>query len=615
MCGITGIIRFNSNYQKNEIKQMTKSIAHRGPDGQGFFIKNNIALGHRRLSIIDLKTGSQPMCNEDKTIWITLNGEIYNYLELRKILKQKGHIFKTQSDTEVVIHSYEQWGKDCVQHLRGMFAFGIADTKKRQLFIARDYIGIKPLVYYIGKNCFAFASEIQALQQIDNTKLDIDIQAIDQYLRLQYIPAPKTVFKQIKKLPAAHRMTINFDGKICEPEKYWDLSFKPDNNKKENEWIEELNFILKDSVKAHLVSDVPFGAFLSGGVDSSATVAYMAQILNNPVKTFSIGFEEENYNELKYAEIVAKRWKTEHFTEIIKPDALKILPQIVKHYGEPFGDSSAIPTYYVSKLARQNVKMVLSGDGGDELFAGYISYLCWNKYLRKDNIKSPKQLLYRIAHKALPDKYPYTGKHEPNLNNWLYFINYMNNDLRTNLWRKEYKYITNLPLDAYEKPYEQTENYTNIHKVQYMDLNTYLPYVILRKVDIVSMMHGLEVRTPFIDKKVIEFALTIPENIIFRKTKHNDWQGKLLLKKLMEKYYPKDFLYRKKMGFGLPVKEWFGQNGVLYDEIHDRLLSSNSKLNDFFEPSVIKNVIDKKYTGPTWLLLFLEEWLRQNPTK
>ena len=319
---------------------------------------------HARLSIIDLETGKQPICNEDGTVWITYNGEIYNYRELRLQLEGKGHQFHTKSDTEVIVHSYEEWGDQCVERFRGMFAFGIADLKQQRVFLARDQLGIKPLYYLRTASCFAFASEIQALRCIPHLDLSIDIQGLDQYLWLQYIPAPKTIFKEISKLPPAHYLTVTFDGDCSRAEEYWRIRFSPVRRRSEGEWLEMIEEVVRDSVKTHLVSDVPFGAFLSGGVDSSAVVAYMSRTMTEPVKTFSIGFEEDEFSEIDYAEVVAKKWGTEHHVEIVKPDALEVLPRLVKHYGEPFGDSSALPTYYVCQMARKHVPMVLSpGDG------------------------------------------------------------------------------------------------------------------------------------------------------------------------------------------------------------------------------------------------------------
>lgn len=589
------------------VERMTSALSHRGPDGWETKIWDHLGFGHARLAIIDLEGGKQPICNEDAAVWITYNGEIYNYRDLRHQLKGKGHQFHTKSDTEVIVHAYEEWGDQCVEHFRGMFAFGIADFRRRRLFLARDHLGIKPLYYVQTPICFAFASEIQALRCIPGFNSDTDIQGLDQYLWLQYIPAPRTIFKQVSKLPPAHRFSVTFDGKTSEPEEYWRIHFRPTRHRHEREWIEMLEDVVRESVKAHLVSDVPFGAFLSGGVDSSAVVAYMSRIMNEPVKTFSIGFEEEAFSEVQYADVVAKHWNTEHHVEIVKPNALEVLPKLVQHYGEPFGDSSALPTYYVCQMARKYVPMVLSGDGGDETFAGYDSYRTW-----KQNLSAERGPLWKSMASSIAQAIGFKGHPSPGLDKWLECIHYIPSVLRAQLWREEYRSVTALPLAVFEKEFERTKRYGQINAVQYMDLKTYLPFDILTKVDVASMMHGLEVRTPFVDIRVAEFAATIPESLNMRKNGNGQWEGKLLLKKAMEKYYTPEFVHRPKMGFGVPIQKWFAPNGSLRTAIEERLLDKNSRLYEFFEPVIIKGFLDQNIAYYLWLLLFLEEWLRQD---
>ena len=609
MCGITGLLNFQQTIDKQAIAAMTASLSHRGPDGDGIWLNDRVAIGHRRLAIIDLATGQQPLCNEDETIWIAFNGEIYNYLELREQLIKAGHKFKTKSDTEVIVHAYEEWGDSCVEKFRGMFAFGIVDLNQRRIFLARDQLGIKPLYYLYTSSCFAFASEIQALRQLP-VSLDLDLQAIDQYLWLQYIPAPRTVFQQIKKLPPAHRISITFEGKLSEPQEYWQLNFQPNITRSESDWLEELDFILKDSIKAHLVSDVPFGAFLSGGVDSSAIVAYMIQMLEKPVKTFSIGFEEAEFNELNYAEIPAKQWQTEHYTQIVKPESLEVLlPKLVKHYGEPFGDSSAIPTYYVCKMARQHVTMVLSGDGGDECFVGYNTYLSWLQWLHQEEKPLWKRFAYPIAHKLKPERYP---ARIPNLQSWFRYITQIPSDIRSELWREEHRRMVREPIEIFEKENLKIQNYSWSQKAQYLDIKTYMPFSILTKVDIASMINSLEVRTPIVDVKVFEFAATIPEYLNIAKNAQGDWEGKLLLKKLLSRYYPKDFLHRPKMGFSTPIEKWLSPQGISRKAVEARLLDTNSRLHEYFQPETIQKMLKQRLTHPLWLLLFLDEWLNQN---
>lgn len=612
MCGIAGILSQNSLISRMEIENLTDAIESRGPDDQGVWIEENKAFGHRRLSIIDIETGHQPMFSKDGRYGIVFNGEIYNYKILKKELQDKGHHFYTESDTEVLLYSYIEWKEDCLDKLRGMFAFAIIDKNKKEFFLARDHMGIKPLVYYHAKDFFAFSSQISALRKLGNQKFSLDLSAVDEYLWLQYIPAPKTVFNEVKKLKPAHYMVVTFKGEIKEIKQYWDLSFKANNAKSENEWLEGLESVLKDSVKAHLVADVPFGAFLSGGVDSSLVVKYMSEILDAPIETFSIGFEEAAFNELSYAKMASDCFKTNHHQKILGLNSLDILPDLVNSYGEPFGDSSAVPTYHVSKLARKHVPMVLSGDGADEIFAGYNSHRAWLEYLDKgDQFPLWKKTLRPFCELTLPKRYPRRLKYGDGLLNWLSFINYMPTGLRSNLWKKEFQPLMVSNLESFESAFEEARKLTYLKKVQYMDIKTYLPYDILAKVDIASMMHGLEVRTPFVDKTVYEFAASIPDNINFQSIKSYGNHGKVLCKRILQKDMCQDYAFRNKMGFAMPLKEWFGKNSFFFGELNERLLSSSSMLLEYFEVSEIEKIIISQNTGQMWLLLFLEEWLKQ----
>jgi asparagine synthase (glutamine-hydrolysing) len=611
MCGITGVIRKGNPRAPFDISTINNLLKHRGPDGAGTYSFENIHLGHRRLAIIDLEGGKQPLSNEDGSIWITYNGELYNFLELKSQLSTKGHQFKTHSDTEVIVHAYEEWGSDCVKHFRGMFAFGILDQNKRELFLARDHFGIKPLVYLESPDVFAFASEIQALRAMAPS-MDLDYAAIDQYLQFQYIPAPRTVFKQIKKLPAAHFMRVGFDGTIKELRRYWQLDFIPDYAKTETQWLEELNAILYDSVNAHLVSDVPFGAFLSGGVDSSTVVGYMAQIMQQPVKTFSIGFEEDGFDETFYARQVAKKWNTDHHEEIVRPDALGLLPLLARHYGEPFADSSALPTYYVSQLARKHVTMVLTGDAGDETFAGYESYTSrWSRHVSPipKHLSPVRKLAYKILNGLAPNKFPLRTN---GLQDWLRYVQSFQPSQREGLWHADiWSSIPNPNFDVHSNYFDRTKTIGHFQKAQFSDFNTYMVDDILCKVDIASMMHGLETRTPLLDIKVVEFAATIPESLNIRKI-GSEWSGKLLLKKLGEKNYSNDLLYRKKMGFATPMKKWLVQDGKATKEIQERLLSEGNGLLEIFNADSLRQLVKTAPPYQVWQLLFLQEWLHQN---
>lgn len=582
MCGIAAILRQDRCIAECEIRAMTDMLHHRGPDGEGVWLRGNVALGNRRLAIIDRVTGQQPMGNEDGTVFVSFNGEIYNFRELRDTLTGKGHTFRTRSDTEVIVHAYEEWGKHCVERFRGMFAFCIADTRKQCLFLARDHFGIKPVVYFQWGGCFACASELQALKVLGEFPWALDLPALDRYLWLQYIPAPETAFKRVKKLPPAHRMTIGFDGIVDGPERYWDAQFLPDSSRIEEEWLEELDAVLRDSVRAHLTADVPFGAFLSGGVDSSTVVSYMREIFEQPVKTFTIGFEEEEYSEHTFAAQAAQCMQTNHYADTVRPDVLGMVPELVRHYGEPFGDSSALPTFAVARLAREHVPMVLSGDGGDEAFGGYQSYMSW-----MENPGAQK------------------------IDRWISLMQYLPREWRTRLWREEHRHVVQERLDIFEEAFALAKGSGPLHTVQEVDRKTYLPFAILPKVDIASMMHGLEVRTPFLDMRVWDIVSRIPEHFNIREIAKGRWEGKLLLKKLMARWYPSELVHRRKTGFGVPLARWFADGGAYRGQLEERLLDPSSPLSEYFDPSVIRELLTKNFTGPLWLLLFLDEWLRQ----
>jgi asparagine synthase (glutamine-hydrolysing) len=612
MCGIAGILQFHGQpADGSNVALMTKALAHRGPDGEGLIVRGPAALGHRRLSIIDLEGGRQPLSNEDGTVWITFNGEIYNYKELRPQLEAQGHVFRTQSDTEVIVHAYEQWGDDCVSKFRGMFAFAILDERRRRLFLARDQLGIKPLYYRITQECIAFASELQALRVLPGMDWSLDLQALDEYLALQYIPAPRTIYRNVQKLPPAHRLVVEFGGRCPPPEQYWRLEFRANSRRSEADTAAELDEVLRESVRSHLVSDVPFGAFLSGGVDSSVIVAYMAEMLGRPVKTFSIGFEEADFNELEFAREASEICGTEHHEEVVRPDALSILPKLVQHYGEPFGDNSAIPTYYVSRLARQHVPMVLSGDGGDEFFAGYNTYRRWMK-LRPTLDPRPlwKRMLRAPAVKLFPTRFRSFPRRDITVSDWQEIVQLVSFDLRKSLWRPELQSSCSKDVPLFEKDYRNAASFPRCARAQYLDIKTYLPNDILTKVDVASMMHGLEARTPIVDIRVAEFAATIPESYNIGRNPAEHWVGKAMLKRIASKWYSSDFLNRKKQGFTMPLSRWFGEAGSMEVALRERLHDPSSPLRDYFEPDGVQAVIQRGFPMPLWVLLFLDEWLR-----
>ncbi len=622
MCGIAGILRWKAQPpQQDEIERMTQAISHRGPDGVGFLKREGLALGHRRLAIIDPETGQQPMSNQDETVWVTYNGEMYNFLELREELKQKGYRFHTRSDTEVVVHAYSEWGANCVKKFRGMFAFGLADFKNRKLLLARDHFGIKPLYYRLGDGYLAFASELPAIRQVDDSPPSGNLEALELYLRFQYIPTPHTIYREVYKLPPASYLVADFDGRSAGAKRYWDFRFEPETGLSDRDWEERAESVIYESVKAHLISDVPFGVFLSGGVDSSLVAADMSRILKHPVQAFAIGFKEKQYSELPYAEEVAKRCGIELRTEIVQEDMLGILPDLVSHYGEPFGDSSAVPTWYVSRLARKHVPMVLSGDGGDESFGGYESYNRWmeahsmDQALRSARAAAPRAAFWWLRKAAR--QYLSQGTLN-NLTQWQSHILYLGEEERRALWRDDFQGLVSQACEVFQDAHLKARDLSRLSYSQYLDYQTYLPCDILTKVDVASMYHGLEVRTPLVDLRVLELAASLPLSQRFRRNGSGETTRKYLLKKILGKTFPHEFVHRKKQGFGIPRAEWFfeGQSGRrLWQEI---VLDPTSRVYEWFKPEQVRAQMeahrrDNDNSGALWLLLVLGIWLDQNP--
>ncbi len=602
---------------------MNQAITHRGPDEDGFYVKENIGLAMRRLSIIDLSGGQQPIFNHDKTKVIVFNGEIYNYQELRKNLGSRGHRFYTNSDTETVIHLYDEYGVDCVQHLRGMFAFAIWDEVEKSLFIARDRIGKKPLLYsHQANGDLIFGSEFQAVLQHPNISREVDFSAIDSYLSYLCVPAPKTAFKQIRKLEPAHWLLWkNGEVKI---QRYWLPDFSKKIKISEEEAIEETTRILRESVKLRMISEVPLGAFLSGGVDSSAVVALMAQESSQPVKTFSIGFEEEDFSELKYAKRVAEHIGAEYNEFIVRPNALEVLPTLVKHYGEPYADSSAIPTFYVAKETRKFVTVALNGDGGDESFAGYERYLAMNlaeKYrkipaiLRKGLIETgvgliPNPTQFRSRVKSLK-RFVESGS-LANAERYLGWMSAISSSLKESLVSNEFKAQLNgsQPINVLQKWFDKNVNLGIVDATMLTDQMTYLPNDLLVKVDIASMANSLEARSPLLDHKVIEFAASLPQNL-----KVSGRETKSLLKKVAAKLVPKEVIYRRKMGFGVPIGKWLRTDLKPY--VKETLLSERFAKRGFFQQNKVAELIEKHsaqkedFATPIWTLLMLELWFQE----
>ncbi|HEX6126759.1 MAG TPA: asparagine synthase (glutamine-hydrolyzing), partial [Pyrinomonadaceae bacterium] len=578
MCGIVGVVN-NSNrpVERELLERMNCSILHRGPDEDGFYLKENVGLAMRRLSIIDLASGQQPIHNADKSKWIVYNGEIYNYQQIRKDLDARGHRFYTNSDTEAIVQLYDEEGPECLRHLRGMFAFAIWDEKDRSLFIARDRVGKKPLLYSHQPNGdLIFGSEFQALLQHPSVTREVDPEALDDYMSFLCVPAPKTAFKQIRKLEPGHWLRWK-DGRI-ETRSYW----RPDFSKKikisEEEAINETTRIVRESTRLRMIAEVPLGAFLSGGVDSSIVVALMAQESERPVKTFSIGFEEQDFSELKYARRVAEHVGAEYNEFVVKPNALEVLPTLVEHYGEPYADSSAIPTYYVSRETRKHVTVALNGDGGDESFAGYERYSAMllaelygriPRVMRRALIESPIGLLptSELKRSRLRDAKRFLrAANLPRTQRYARWMSTFDSETKSEIYTEEFRRATagrdaSLILDEW---FAKANGSGVLDAAMLTDQMTYLPNDLLVKVDIASMANSLEARSPFLDHKVIEFAASLPEDL-----KMQRFETKSLLKKVAARLVPRDVIYRRKMGFGVPIAKWF--RGEMKDFLRDSL--------------------------------------------
>ncbi len=622
MCGICGKIYLDSHKRtfEHEIVKMRDTLENRGPDDAGLYIKGNVGLGHSRLSIIDIDTSHQPMCNEDGTVWIVYNGEIYNFQELRKDLLIRGHKFQTNGDTEVIIHLYEEYGNDCVNKLRGMFAFAIWDKNDKSLFLARDRVGIKPLYYFFNKDVFLFGSEIKSILADENFKSEksMDTNSLLYYFSFLYVPEPKTIFKGIEKLLPGHTLLLK-NNKI-EINKYWDVCFQEiEGNVIQNEeyYCERLLEILTDAIKVRLISDVPLGAFLSGGIDSSSVVALMSQISSKPVKTFSIGFSVDKYNEANDAKIVADYFNTEHTELIINPaDIIKSIPDIISHFDEPFADSSAIPTFYVSKMTRDQVTVALSGDGGDELFGGYS---WWQK---RPNYQLNLDKFPQVAKKAIkmfaglvPLKFaganylkhidiPYTRYL---LNTKAVFNEYEKNCLYSRDLLEQFR---DCDLFKWNIGFlERKPDRDWMSRIMEYDFKTYLPNDILQKVDRMSMFHSLEARVPILDHKLVEFAATIPASL-----KIKDGISKYIFKRSMRGILPEEILHKRKQGFSIPLETWLRSD--LKDLITSVILDSNH--HDLFSRDYVEKIMKEFFEGndrhdfKIWELFTFELWYQKH---
>jgi asparagine synthase (glutamine-hydrolysing) len=620
MCGICGIINTEQDHAvaQADIQAMCDAIIHRGPDEEGQLVKGAVGLGMRRLSIIDLSSGQQPIYNEDRSIAIVLNGEIYNHLELRRELESRGHTFRTHADTEAVLHAYEEFGEECPNHLNGMFAFAVWDEKRHRLFIARDRIGKKPLYYYYDDKRLVFASEIKSILRVKDIPREIDPLALDNYLTFEYIPAPLSIFKNIRKLPQGHWLSLEA-GRL-QVQRYWRLYYRA-SYKAEAELAEEFVALLRDAVKIRLMSEVPLGAFLSGGLDSSAVVAMMSQTAASGVKTFSIGFDNSTYNELPYARAVANHFGTEHHEEIITPDAVGLTEKIVRELDEPLGDFSVFPTYMVSEMARKHVTVALSGDGGDELLGGYETYIAEQTarrysrlpgWLRKGMIEPVVSLL------------PPTDKKKGFVNKSRRFIEgcRLPAHLQHVRWmiflqeaEKRMLYAPGFrgqlyghdPYGFIKHAFSACNSDVPLDQQEYVDIVTYLVDDIMVKVDRMSMAVSLEARAPFLDYRVVEFCASLPAQM-----RLNGKRSKYLLKESFKGILPEEILNRRKEGFSIPIKSWMKEE--LKPMLLEFLSPAALQKTGYFAPRHVQRLIDEHLAGREnhshrlWALLMFQMW-------
>jgi asparagine synthase (glutamine-hydrolysing) len=608
VCGIAGIAGHDIA-EPARVASMLAALQHRGPDDEGVAMFDDASLGVRRLSIIDLARGHQPMANEDTSIFAVQNGELYNFLELREELKRRGHVFTTESDTEVLPHAYEEFGDDFLSRLRGMFAVAIWDTRRRRLVLARDRFGKKPLVYaQIGRS-IAFASEIQALLKLPIAR-DIDPSAIREYLQLGYIQAPRTGFAAIRKVRPGHALVFE-DGAVRGERPYWQLSLAPKLDLTEDEAISEVRRTLEESVRLRMLSDVPLGAFLSGGLDSSSVVAFMAANSETPIKTFSIGFADRSFDELRYARLVAQRFATDHHEFTVEPSALEVLPMLVRHLGEPFADSSIVPSYYVARTARQHVTVALNGDGGDEVFGGYDRYRAAQAAGTFAQLPRPFRSLIALASRRLPRAAwtPSVVRRArrlgavvdlPSDQRYLSFIAYFAD---TEEIVGERLAMTAAPRLDLSGDGEGSE----LERLMLFDVRTNLPGDLLVKMDIATMAVSLEARSPFLDHKLAELVAHLPTRLKFR-----GLGSKSLLRRAMRGTLPDEVLDRSKMGFGVPVGRWM--RGPLRPLLEDTLLASPDR--GLVKRDVVRRLVGEHVAGTAdhgyrlWALLMLELWLQ-----
>jgi len=631
MCGITGIFdtRAARPVAHPVLHRMNESQTHRGPDEGSLHLEPGVGFGHRRLSIIDVATGQQPLFNEDHSVVIVFNGEIYNFQELIPELQALGHMFRTKSDTEVIVHAWEAWGEDCVQRLRGMFAFALWDRNRQTFFMARDRLGVKPMYYAVlDDGMLLFGSELKSLlayrdESGGGLRRDLDPLALEEYFALGYVAEPRTVFRQALKVEPGHSLCIRRGAPIPPPRRFWDVNFTLDNLISEADALVELRERLAESVKLRMISEVPLGAFLSGGVDSSAVVATMAGLSDKPVQTCSIAFDDPAFNESAFAQMVADRYQTDHYVETVQSDDFDLIDILARLYDEPYADSSAIPTYRVCQLARKRVTVALSGDGGDESFGGYRRY---RLHLMEERMRSAlpagiRQPLFGLLGRVYPKadwaprvfraKTTFEGMARSSVEAYFHSVSILRGPMRDQLYSPAFKrelagYDAR---EVFDRHAAQARTDDPLALIQYLDLKTYLVGDINTKVDRASMAHSLEVREPLMDHKLVEWLATLPSGLKIR-----GQEGKYLFKKAIEPQLPNDVLYRPKMGFSVPLARWF--RGPLKERVRDAVLGERLADTGWFDRAYLQHLVQthqdgsRDYSAPLWTLLMFEAFLR-----
>ncbi len=607
MCGLTGIFDPRSPTRCDEtlLRRMNDIQHHRGPDEGSIHIEAHVGLGHRRLSIIDVATGQQPLFNEDGTVVVVLNGEIYNFEALRDQLEAAGHVFRTRSDTEVIVHGWEQWGEDCVQRFRGMFAFALWDRNRKTLFLARDRLGVKPLHWaQLGDGTVLFGSELKTITAHPRFDRSFDDRAIEDYFAFGYVPDPRTIYRQAHKLAPAHVLTWKVGQREPAIRRYWDVSFEADGRITLADACAELRERLAESIRLRMISEVPLGAFLSGGVDSSAVVAMMAGVSDQPVKTCSIGFDVASFNESEFAQKVATRYNTDHFTRVVRSDDFGLIDKLADLYDEPYADSSAIPTYRVCELARTRVTVALSGDGGDETFGGYRRYKFHvrEQALRDRVPASVRHTLFGALGRVYPqlDRLPrifraratFQALARDAVDAYCHSVSIVRDDDRARLFSPEFRRRLGgyRAREVFHQHAARAQTDDALSLIQYLDYNTYLPGDINTKVDRASMAHSLETREPLMDHPLVEWAARLPASL-----KLAGGEGKLVLKKAMEPLLPEDVLYRPKMGFAVPLADWF--RAPLRSEVKRVLHGERLAGTGVFDMNALARIADEHLSG------------------